>query len=250
MDSNIQTILFVTFSSILFSANAQTQFIMKGRVEYEKKINQFKSIEGKEDNIWYKEMMKIYPKFVNDVYELRFDSNKSVYKLAKENTDNKYMMWGSKPSETDGIVQDLENKSLSAQKDVFENTYLIKDSLRKLEWRITDEIRDIAGFECRKAVTKICDSVYIVAFYTDQIPVSSGPESFGGLPGLILGLAVPRLYTTWFATKLELIDPSIAQLNPVQKGKKVTREQLFAELKKGMKDWGKEGEKRIWIVAL
>ncbi|MEK7199889.1 MAG: hypothetical protein AAB212_08225 [Bacteroidota bacterium] len=45
-------------------------------------------------------------------------------------------------------------------------------------------------------------------------------------------------------------NPSIAQLNPVQKGKKVTREQLFAELKKGMKDWGKEGEKRIWIVAL
>ncbi|MCK9402380.1 MAG: GLPGLI family protein [Chitinophagaceae bacterium] len=250
MASNIQTILFVAFSSILFSANAQTQFIMKGRVEYEKKINQFKSIEGKEDNIWYKEMMKVYPKFVNDVYELRFDSKKSVYKLAKENTDNKYLMWGSKPSETDGIVQDLENKSLSTQKDVFENTYLIKDSLRKLEWRITDETRDIAGFECRKAVTKICDSVYVVAFYTDQIPVSSGPESFGGLPGLILGLAVPRLYTTWFATKLELIDPSIAQLNPVQKGKKVTREQLFAELKKGLKDWGEEGEKRIWVVSL
>lgn len=250
MASNIQTILFVAFSSILFSANAQTQFIMKGRVEYEKKINQFKSIEGKEDNIWYKEMMKVYPKFVNDMYELRFDSKKSVYKLAKENTDNKYLMWGSKPSETDGIVQDLENKSLSTQKDVFENTYLIKDSLRKLEWRITDETRDIAGFECRKAVTKICDSVYVVAFYTDQIPVSSGPESFGGLPGLILGLAVPRLYTTWFATKLELIDPSIAQLNPVQKGKKVTREQLFAELKKGLKDWGEEGEKRIWVVSL
>ena len=250
MASNIQTILFVAFSSILFSANAQTQFIMKGRVEYEKKINQFKSIEGKEDNIWYKEMMKVYPKFVNDVYELRFDSKKSVYKLAKENTDNKYLMWGSKPSETDGVVQDLENKSLSTQKDVFENTYLIKDSLRKLEWRITDETRDIAGFECRKAVTKICDSVYVVAFYTDQIPVSSGPESFGGLPGLILGLAVPRLYTTWFATKLELIDPSIAQLNPVQKGKKVTREQLFAELKKGLKDWGEEGEKRIWVVSL
>lgn len=250
MASNIQTILFVAFSSVLFSANAQTQFIMKGRVEYEKKINQFKSIEGKEDNIWYKEMMKVSPKFVNDVYELRFDAKKSVYKLAKENTDNKYIMWGSKPSETDGIVQDMENKSLSAQKDIFENTYLIKDSLRKLEWRITNEIRDIAGFECRKAVTKICDSVYVVAFYTDQIPVSSGPESFGGLPGLILGLAVPRLYTTWFATKLELTDPSDAQLNPAQKGKKVTREQLFAELRKGMQDWGKEGEKRIWIIAL
>ncbi|MGL1507608.1 GLPGLI family protein, partial [Vibrio parahaemolyticus] len=72
-------------------------------------------------------------------------------------------------------------------REVYERTYLVQDSVRQLDWRITDETRDIAGFECRKAVTKICDSVYIVAFYTDQIPVSAGPESFGGLPGMILG---------------------------------------------------------------
>jgi GLPGLI family protein len=159
-------------------------------------------------------------------------------------------MWGSKPAETDAIVQDLQGKTLSTQKEVFENTYLIKDSLRNLEWRITDETREIAGFECRKAVTKICDSVYVVAFYTDQIAVSSGPESFGGLPGMILGLAVPRLSTTWFATKLELVEPTAAQMNPVQKGKKVNWVQLNAELKKGFKDWGKEAERRLWIVSL
>lgn len=250
MASKLHTLLFIVFSSLFISATAQTQFIWKGRVEYEKKINQFKSYEGEEDNMWIKEMMKVYPKFINDSYELKFDSKKSVYKLAKENSDNKYIMWGTKPTETDGVVQDFENKLVSSQKEVFENTYLIKDSIRKLEWRITDETREIAGFGCRKAVTKICDSVYVVAFYTDQIPVSSGPESFGGLPGLILGLAVPRLYTTWFATKLELIDPTASQLNPVQKGKKVSRAQLFSELQKGLKDWGKEAEKRLWVIAL
>ncbi len=231
--------------------HAQTQFIKKGRVEYEKKINQFKPLEEEgEDNMWYKEMMKVYPKIVSDIYELRFDDSKSVFKLAKENSDNKYLMWGSKPTETDAVVQDFSKNSLSTQREFFENTYLINDSLKKFEWRITDETRDIAGFECRKAVTKICDSVYVVAFYTDQIPVSSGPESFGGLPGLILGMAIPRLYTTWFATKLELVEPTVAQLNPTQKGKKVNWVQLNTELKKGMKDWGKEAEKRLWIVSL
>lgn len=252
MASNMKTIvLLIAVSAIMVTGSAQTQFIIKGRVEYEKRINQHKGIEEQaENNIWLQTMMKAYPKFINDTYELRFDENKSVYKLAKENTDNKYLMWGTKPSETDGVVQDLQSKTVSTQREVFENTYVIKDTLRNLDWRISDETRQIAGFECRKAVTKICDSVYVVAFYTDQIAVSSGPESFGGLPGLILGLAVPRLYTTWFATKLELAEPTQAQLNPVQKGKKVNWTQLYQELKKGFKDWGKEADKRLWIVSL
>ncbi len=248
---NMKKIIVILFCCNIMLASAQTQFITKGRVEYEKKLNQHKSIETEgEDNVWMQSMLKVYPKFINDVYELRFDENKSVYKLAKENTDNKYLMWGTKPTETDGVVQDLHTKMVSTQREVFENTYIIQDSLRNLDWRITDETREIAGFECRKAVTKICDSVYVVAFYTDQIAISSGPESFGGLPGLILGLAIPRLYTTWFATKLELMEPTQAQLNPTQKGKKVNWSQLNKELSAGLKKWGKEAEKRLWIVSL
>ena len=248
--SNRKLICLFFLTAFVLTAKTQTQFITKGRVEYEKKINQHKSVDGKEDNVWISEMLKVYPKIINDTYELRFDEKKSVYKLAKENTDNKYLMWGTKPSETDAVVQDLLEKTVSTQREVFENTYLIKDSLRNLDWRITDETREIAGFECRKAVTKICDSVYVVAFYTDQIAISSGPESFGGLPGLILGLAVPRLYTTWFATKLELIEPTNVQLNPPQKGKKTNWKDLSAELKKAFKDWGDEAEKRLWVISL
>ena len=50
------------------------------------------------------------------------------------------------------------------------------------------------------------DSVYVIAFYTDQITTTGGPESFNGLPGMILGVAIPRINTTWFATKLELVE--------------------------------------------
>ena len=229
---------------------AQTPFIYKGKVEYEKKTNQHKLIEDEAENIWYQEMMKTLPKFTTDHYELIFNSKQSAYKLIKENPDNKYVLFGSKPSETDIILADLQTGLMSSQKDIFENTYLINDSLHNTNWKITLETREIAGFECRKAITKICDSVYIVAFYTDQIPVAMGPESFGGLPGLILGLAVPRLYTTWFATKLELIDPNVNQLNSSLKGKKVNRMQVLNEMKKGMKDWGKEGVKRVWMSQL
>lgn len=230
---------------------AQQRFISAGKIEYEMKKNQHKQLDDEEnsESEWFKEMKKNMPKFVVETYSLSFNENRSLYKLEKENPDNKYL-WGGKPSETDNIVQDIKAGKLSIQRDVYERTYLVQDSVRQLEWRITDETRDIAGFECRKAVTKICDSVYIVAFYTDQIPVSTGPESFGGLPGVILGLAVPRLSMTWFATKLVLEEPNLQALSPSQKGKKADWKTLEGDMKKALKDWGKYGERQMWRLLL
>ena len=50
--------------------------------------------------------------------------------------------------------------------------------LEKIEWKITNDERVIAGLDCRKAVGRIMDSVYVIAFYSEQILVSGGPESF------------------------------------------------------------------------
>ena len=80
--------------------------------------------------------------------------------------------------------------------------------------------------------------------------VSSGPESFSGLPGMILGLAVPRLHTTWFATKVELVEPTPVQLAPSQKGKKASWMELSNDLNKAMKDWGKEAARILWTSLL
>ena len=230
--------------------HAQVNFIGSGRIEYEKRSNQFSYYDKEdEESIWVVEMKKTFPKMVSEVYTLDFNEEKSVYKLTKEDPANKYV-WGRKPSENDVTVKDVRTGQLSLQRDIFEQTYLIKDSMRNYQWRITNETRTIAGFECRKAVTIICDSVYIVAFYTDEITVSSGPESFGGLPGMILGLAVPRLQMTWFATKVELKEPTPVMLAPKQKGKTVTWAAYEKDLNKAMADWGKYGAKVLWNSLL
>lgn len=251
---NMALLLYVQIVSIGLNqlVAQQSQFLTAGRVEYEKKINQHRAIDADNDgeqNTWVVEQKKELPRFVSDYYELLFNTEKTTYKLARENTDNKYP-WNSKPSETDVAVQDVKNQIISIQREVFETTYLIRDSIRKINWRITNETRTIAGFECKKAVGIFCDSVYVTAFYTDEILVSSGPESFSGLPGLILGLAIPRLYTTWFATKVELITPTELQLTPKQNGKKVNYKQLLDDLLKGIKGWGKEGARRTWVALL
>ena len=240
-------ILLITLTTTAFT---QSQFITAGRVEYEKTYNQFSAIDDEnQDGDWMQQLKKNYPKFVKDVYELQFGNNKSAFKLARENTDNKYL-WRDKPSATDITAKDLTTNKITVQKEVFENVYLVQDNMQNYQWKITDETRTIAGFECKKAVTKICDSVYVVAFYTDQIMVSSGPESFGGLPGLILGLAVPRLHTTWFATKLELVTPTTAQIAPPQKGKKANWQLLEADLTKLKARWGNYGTKYLWNFML
>src|SRR3989339_429031 len=133
-----KTIAIIAILFVSVQLNAQVQFINSGKIEFEKKINQHAPILDEPENLWTAEMLKQMPKFVSDTYELKFTNNKSVYKLAKENPTNRYMMWGSKPVDTDAIIQDLQNANTSAQKEIFENTYVIKDSIRNLEWKIAD----------------------------------------------------------------------------------------------------------------
>ncbi len=248
----MKKILFIACVFVLLKTNAQEAiFLSSGKIEFERKLSQHRMIDedGDGESEWRNQLKKAMPKFVNDYYELYFTPTKTVYKLKSENENNKYM-WGTKPSETDVIVKDLEANKQIAQRDVYEETYLVQDTLRQLDWRIYNETREIAGFECKKAVAKICDSVVVVAFFTDQITVCSGPESFGGLPGMILGLAIPRLGTTWYATRVETTTPTANQLAPKQKGKTVNWVQMNKDLKKAMSDWGKWGEKRMWLFNL
>jgi|GEM_PF-4661083 len=87
---------------------------------------------------------------------------------------------------------------------------------------MTEETRDIAGVHCHRANAIILDSVYIIAFYTDQILTNGGPESFCGLPCMILGIAIPRIYTTWFATSVNIQNIPAAKLSfPASKSDKV-----------------------------
>jgi GLPGLI family protein len=246
-------ILYIVILSFFVSAStAQVNFVKAGSISYERRISQFAALGNSEDdsNMWMEELKKQFPKVVADNFTLQFNSKESFYYLTKENPDNKYINMLFKPSETNYVNQKHETGTVTSAATIFENTYLVNDSLVKYEWKITGEVRDIAGFECKKAVTKICDSVVVVAFYTDQIPVQAGPENFNGLPGMILGIAVPRLGTTIFATSISLQAAPNYVLPTLSKPKKSTIKQLDADLLKTTKDWGKEAAAILWFLKL
>ncbi|MBC7828127.1 MAG: GLPGLI family protein [Chitinophagaceae bacterium] len=235
--------------SISFVTRPQTQFLVKGKIEFERKINVHKQLDPDEDSEWYKDFVAKQPRFYTSYFDLHFSGNKTLYKPGKE-TDPFRNWWLIGPSKENVVIADMETQLMNSQKKVFEEIYLLQDTIGKIEWKITEELRTIAGFECRKAVAIMCDSVYVVAFYTDEIAVTGGPESFNGLPGMILGLAIPRLYTTWFATKVELIEPKPTDFVIPSKGKKITEQNLQGVLQRSLKDWGKQGQRNIWWVML
>jgi GLPGLI family protein len=239
------TLFTILFSLILTSSYSQTQFILQGKVEYEKKVNMH-ALMG--EGFWASEMKDKLPQFRSTFFDLVFDTTRSVYKAGREVEDKYKMFWGNTSSD-DITFNDYSKGQTAQQKDVFEKTYLLQDSLLNIEWRITPETRTIAGFECRKAVGKFMDSLYVTAFYSEQIVAPGGPESFSGLPGLILGLGFPRIHTTWFATKLELKQIQPKELAAPAKGKKATRTEILNTVRSAVKDWGSESQS-TWIQAI
>jgi GLPGLI family protein len=242
------------FAAILFgtvSVQSQTVFIKSGKIEFERKTNTHRLYFTGETDSWAEEFKKLIPQFRTDYFDLVFTEDKTLYKPGKEPEVQKNGFFES-PAMENIVYKDLAQQTTTSQKRVFESQFLLADSVKSLKWKLEPETRTIAGFECRKAVTRICDSVVVVAFYTDQIITPGGPESFNGLPGMILGLAIPRLYTTWFATKLENIGSADqAKIIAPVKGKKASTKDMINKVADVVKNWGeKYRDRSIWFISL
>lgn len=188
------------------------------------------------------------PQYKTDYFDYQFINNQSIYKPGRVSNDKPSFY---KPAASDNTVfSDYNNRKYVAHKAVFERDFLIEDSLRNCTWRITNDFREIAGFNCRRATTVIMDSVFVVAFYTDEIMISGGPESFNGLPGLILGLVVNRLHTTWYATKVDVNIENEKEIVPPSDGKKITNEELVKTLRSSFSNWGEYMERNIWTIMM
>jgi GLPGLI family protein len=245
----------IIFSLLLLSycivAESQQVFLKEGKIEYERKTNTHRLFFTGEEGSWVEMFKKQVPVFKISYFDLLFTENKSLYKPGKEGEDQKSGFFES-PAAENVVYKDLKQQTTVSQKQVFESQFLIIDSIRSLEWKILPETRNVAGFDCHKAVSKICDSVVVVAFYTDEIIPSTGPESFSGLPGTILELAIPRLYTTWTATKVEnMASTDEKTLAPPSKGKKANEKELAQQIKDGIKNWGdKYYHRAMWFATL
>lgn len=244
MIKHITSIVAATF--FVLAANAQARFFSAIKVEYEKttSVRQLQKDLAGENNNWFEQNKDRYPVSVPSYYEFTGDTNRSVYKPGKEIPVDPRMWW--RPVADKNVVyNDYKTGKTISQKPVFEETFLMEDSLLKIKWKITSDLRTIAGYDCRKAIGIINDTVAVFAFYTDELLINGGPEGVHGLPGMILGMGIPRLHATWFATKVEVFDVNMKPVTPPTKGKKVSRTELMTRLGKLAEEWGTYGSKML-----
>jgi GLPGLI family protein len=241
-----KTVLFAALLGLFINLRAQyAHFTSSGSIEFEKRANAYVLIQkiiNKDNEAFFQPQIdyykKNYPQFRTLNAKLEFGNNKTLY-TPNENDLSQNLLIADNPmlNQYNTIFTDIKTKSSVDQGQVFEQTYLVKDSVRKIKWKITDETREIAGYTCRRANGIYLDSVYVVAFYTTRIPVAGGPESFSGLPGMILGVALPHENITWFATKVT--EGNIAQndIIPPKKGKPTNEKELWKTLQDASQNW-------------
>lgn len=225
----------------------QPIFISKARITFERKTNVWGGLEGG----FADRIKQTTPQFKSDFFTFDSDGKKSVYKPVPEKdvVTGRSRFIFTLPANNNIVYSDFGADTYIALKNVFEKTYLVTDSLRHAKWQIKDDFREIAGFNCRRATTIIMDSIFVVAFYTDEIMISGGPESFNGLPGMILGLVINRVHMSWYATKIELNAVDEKKLVPPTKGTPIDYEKLADQIK-GLTLWGTSGDKLKWAIRI
>jgi GLPGLI family protein len=231
--------------SFFFNSTKAQVFIDKGLIEYQVVSNNHKAMG---EGIWAEMMRDKIPKLSTSFYQLTFNTDKSIYLFNRKDEKTK-SPWRNE-AEDNVWYNDYKSENFVQQKSVFGDIYILTDSLVKINWKMTNETREIAGFNCRKAVGIIFDSVYVFAFYTDEITVSGGPMGLHGLPGMILGITIPRMFSSWVATKVEVNGINYNVLNAPTKGKKKKAKELQETAVKVTKEWGSWGQQAVWGIFL
>lgn len=210
------------------------QFIKKASVEYEVKANIKKTMGN---NGWDEMLKDAMGQFKIAYYSFTFSDNKSIYKFDHWQPGLKIPDFIKKNDEENQWFFDHSNNLFAMQKMIVGTNFIVADSIPKIAWKITNESMVIAGFNCRKAVGIIQDSVYVFAFYTDEIMISGGPCSINGLPGLIMGMTIPRMYTSWIATKISLNGVPVKDIKAPESKKPFTFGSLQSTITERTKEW-------------
>jgi GLPGLI family protein len=240
-------ILFAALLGLATGVRAQhAHFTTSGTIAFERRTNVWAMIKreiNKDNDAFFVPALEAYkknnPQFRVLKSTLSFSDDKTLFTPIEADppASSTFSAWPLM-TQNNTIYADLTDGLTISQKKIFGDAFLVKDSTRRIKWKITDETRDIAGYHCRRANGIMLDSIYVVAFYSTQIPVPGGPESFNGLPGMILGVALPHENITWFATKVTNTALPDNAVVPPKKGKKTDNKGFRATLQTAVKDQG------------
>jgi GLPGLI family protein len=249
-------ILAALFTGIMASAQ-----VKEGKIIFEKTQQLQIQLAGQDQA-----MQSMIPKERKDRFEWIFGNNQSVWKAVEEvDSDGGNMSFSSggaeirmiMPGSNDIIFTDFVKQQKVEQRELMTKTFVVADSIRRMNWKLGSETKTILGYTCRKAIAQktqqsfrvnmnngnmerkeITDTLNIIAWFTDGIGLSGGPDSYAGqLPGTILEIDVNNGRTHFMAIEF---DPK-ADMKQIKepKGKKLTPEEFKVEREKMMQEMQK-----------
>ncbi|MEI6151787.1 MAG: GLPGLI family protein [Chitinophagia bacterium] len=263
--------IFLALTVFLVAITSAFAQVKEGKLIFERKINMYRMITDPE-------MRARIPEFRTEKFELLFNEQASMFKtIPEEDAPDPFANSGGGGGERGGrfnfrmpetaTYTDIPNQMQYEARSLFEKDFLIVDSLKPINWKLSEETKTIAKFVCKKATTMITPQQMnmrfgggggrnrnttdtaapakpkeeeLVVWYTESIPVSVGPDAYAGLPGAILevnssnggNVITASEFTAKYAAK-ELKQPT--------KGDKMNRAQFAESMKKIMEDMQRGG---------
>lgn len=165
--------------------------------------------------------------YISDLYvtnEFCFYKTNYIDKNQKSKSNDNTIILSDENDNFSEIVTNRKTKILKER--LFENIFLMKyfsisEKTPNFKWELIDGKKTINKFKCKQAKTTFRGRTYTV-WYTEQIPISSGPWKFSGLPGLILEVIDKENLYNW----------SLKSISYPYKGKILNFEKIFNEKSK------------------
>ncbi len=214
----------------------------EGQVTYEEKIKL--NIELPPEMAEFADKL---PKERKSDMALSFNAEASLYKNVEQTEEPEEMSGGHggmtfkmRMDQPDNeFFQDLSSGATTEMREFMGKRFLIKGEVKKYNWKLTGEQKEIHGYLCQKAT--FTDSTRTVeAWFAPQIPVPTGPDGFGGLPGLILELRIDNDDTVITAQSVSLESIPKSTLKAPKKGQEVTQEEFDAIVEEKTKEMESE----------
>ncbi len=269
--------MLIALTSVITTAKAQMK---EGKISYERKINMHRNLPDPQ-------MKSMIPEFRTDKFELIFNESVSLFRsVVDEEAPDPFANAGGggggmrfnfrMPSAN--TYTDLAKQMQYEGREFFEKEFLIVDSLKQYKWKLSEETKMIAKQLCKKATTMITapqvmrmrvsmgrggenntdttantprapKETELVVWYAENIPVSFGPDSYSGLPGVIMEIDQDNGANVTTAVEVSTKYPKKELVAPT-KGEKMNRVQFQENMQKLMQEMQRGGGIRMGGAAI
>ncbi|MFC1556655.1 GLPGLI family protein [candidate division KSB1 bacterium] len=248
--------MFVIAVLLIGAGDSEAQEIKGGVVKYEQttKYN-FESVfnpRGDADPR-LKQFLASLPKEGKEYRVLYFTDKKALYEEdmtvekpapSRELMGARERMQYMKPPsvEIEKVYSDFGIDEVIQQVMFMTRNFRVKMAPEKKAWKFTNKNVKVLDYTCMGAEMAIGDTT-ITAWFTSEVPVSTGPEMFSGLPGLVLAVEING-ETAIIATSIELNPPAEGVIVKPEQGEEYEKEAFDKIVKEKIEEWEKTQRRR------